>query len=156
MRYNPLLWRQAHWPALVRMKKISCHNLVYKLLSFFFVVFGFWTLYINLRENDKNDVIIFPIIFIVFFLTIFIQLCKKIQFDENVIIYRNLFLQKKIINIQEIENISFSRANAEKYVYIKINNKNIKIEYSNKKIKKEFEEILQKVLTFQQNELKEK
>ena len=138
------------------MKKISCHNLVYKLLSFFFVVFGFWTLYINLRENDKNDVIIFPIIFIVFFLTIFIQLCKKIQFDENVIIYRNLFLQKKIINIQEIENISFSRANAEKYVYIKINNKNIKIEYSNKKIKKEFEEILQKVLTFQQNELKEK
>ena len=61
-----------------------------------------------------------------------------------------------IINIQEIENISFSRANAEKYVYIKINNKNIKIEYSNKKIKKEFEEILQKVLTFQQNELKEK
>ena len=138
------------------MKKISCHNLVYKLLSFFFVVFGFWTLYISLRENDKNDVIIFPIIFIVFFLTIFIQLCKKIQFDENVIIYRNLFLQKKIINIQEIENISFSRANAEKYVYIKINNKNIKIEYSNKKIKKEFEEILQKVLTFQQNELKEK
>ena len=138
------------------MKKISCHNLVYKLLSFFFVVFGFWTLYINLRENDKNDVIIFPMIFIVFFLTIFIQLCKKIQFDENVIIYRNLFLQKKIINIQEIENISFSRANAEKYVYIKTNNKNIKIEYSNKKIKKEFEEILQKVLTFQQNELKEK
>ena len=138
------------------MKKISCHNFVYKLLSFFFVVFGFWTLYINLRENDKNDVIIFPIIFIVFFLIIFIQLCKKIQFDENVIIYRNLFLQKKIINIQEIENISFSRANAEKYVYIKINNKNIKIEYSNKKIKKEFEEILQKVLTFQQNELKEK
>ena len=138
------------------MKKISCHNLVYKLLSFFFVVFGFWTLYINLRENDKNDVIIFPIIFIVFFLTIFIQLCKKIQFDENVIIYRNLFLQKKIINIQEIENISFSRANAEKYVYIKIDNKNIKIEYSNRKIKKEFEEILQKVLTFQQNELKEK
>ena len=137
------------------MKKISCHNLVYKLLSFFFVVFGFWTLYINLRENDKNDVIIFPIIFIVFFLTIFIQLCKKIQFDENVIIYRNLFLQKKIINIQEIENISFSRANAEKYVYIKINNKNIKIEYSNKKIKKEFEEIQQKVLTFQQNERKE-
>ena len=145
-----------HWPALVRMKKISCHNLVYKLLSFFFVVFGFWTLYINLRENDKKDVIIFPIIFIVFFLIIFIQLCKKIQFDENVIIYRNLFLQKKIINIQEIENISFSRANAEKYVYIKINNKNIKIEYSNRKIKKEFEEILQKVLTFQQNELKEK
>ena len=137
------------------MKKISCHNLVYKLLSFFFVVFGFWTLYINLRENDKKDVIIFPIIFIVFFLIIFIQLCKKIQFDENVIIYRNLFLQKKIINIQEIENISFSRANAEKYVYIKIDNKNIKIEYSNKKIKKEFEEIQQKVLTFQQNERKE-
>ena len=145
-----------HWPALVRMKKISCHNLVYKLLSFFFVVFGFWTLYINLRENDKNDVIIFPIIFIVFFLILFIQICKKIQIGENIIIYRNIFLQKRIIKIQEINDIFFSRANAEKYVVIKVNEKNIKIEYSNKKIKKEFEEILQKVLTFQQNELKEK
>lgn len=135
------------------MKKISCHYLFYKVLCFFFVVFGFWCLYINLHENEID--IIFPIIFIVLFLILFIQICKKIQIDENIIIYRNIFLQKRIIKIQEINDIFFSRANAEKYVVIKVNEKNIKIEYSNKKIEKEFSEILQKILAYQHNQEKE-
>ena len=119
----------AHWAAKGKMRKISCHNLFYKIICFFFVVFGFWTLYINLRENDKNGVILFPIVFIFCSLILFFQLCKKIQFDENIIVYRNLFFQKRIIKIQEIEDISFSRANAEKYVHMKANSKTIKIEY---------------------------
>ena len=137
------------------MKKISCHYLFYKVLCFFFVVFGFWCWYINLHENENKIDIIFPIIFIVFFLILFIQICKKIQIDENIIIYRNIFLQKRIIRIQEINDILFSRANAEKYVVIKVNEKNIKIEYSNKKVEKEFNEILQKILAYQHNQEKE-
>ncbi len=137
------------------MKKISCHYLFYKVLCFSFVVFGFWCLYINLHENENKIVIIFPIIFIVLFLFLFIQICKKIQIDENIIIYRNIFLQKRIIKIQEINDIFFSRANAEKYVVIKVNEKNIKIEYSNKKVEKEFSEILQKILAYRHNQEKE-
>lgn len=134
------------------MKKISCHYLFFKVLCFFFIVFGFWCLYINLRENEDKTFLLFPIIFIVIFLILFIQICKRIYIDENIIIYRNVFFQKRTIKIQEIKDILFSRANAEKYVEIKVNEKNIKIEYTNKKVEKEFRDILQKILTYQHNE----
>ena len=134
------------------MKKISCHYLFFKVLCFFFIVFGFWCLYINLRENKDKTFLLFPIIFIVIFLILFIQICKRIYIDENIIIYRNVFFQKRTIKIQEIKDILFSRANAEKYVEIKGNEKNIKIEYTNKKVEKEFRDILQKILTYQHNE----
>jgi len=135
------------------MKKVFCHNLFVRIFNIFFVLFGFWTLYLNLCDKEKNSVfIIISVIFILFFVILSSYGFKKIQIDEISIIYRNLFFKKKIIKIQEIKDIIFCRSNAEKYVEIKYENQIVRIEYSNKKVEDEFKKILQKVLTNQHNE----
>ena len=147
-----MLWRQATGLFWERMKRIFCHNLFFRILSILFVLFGFWGLYINLCDKEKNTVlIVLSGFFTLFIIILSLYVFKKIQIDENTIIYRNSFFQKRTIKIQKIEDIYFSRANAERYVEIKSENRIKKIEYSNKKIEKEIKEILQKVLTYKHN-----
>ena len=130
------------------MKKISCHNYFYKILTLFFVLFGVWGIYINLMDPEKKiSFIIFSITFTVILLYIFLQICKNIILDENTITYRNILFRKKTIDVSSIEDIIFSQAKAEKYIEIKYKNKIIKIEYSNKKVEIEFKYILQQILT---------
>lgn len=130
------------------MKKISCHNYFYKILTLFFVLFGFWGIYINLMDPDKKiSFIIFSITFTIILLYIFLQICKNIILDENTITYRNILFRKKTIDVSSIEDIIFSQVKAEKYIEIKYKNKIIKNEYSNKKVEIEFKYILQQILT---------
>ena len=110
------------------MKKVFCHNLFVRIFNVFFVLLGFWNLYLNLCDKEKNSVfIIISVIFILFLVILSSYGFKKIQIDEISIIYRNLFFKKKIIKIQEIKDIIFCRSNAEKYVEIKYENQIVRI-----------------------------
>lgn len=78
------------------MKKISCHNYFYKILTLFFVLFGVWGIYINLMDPDKKiSFIIFSITFTVIFLYIFLQICKNIILDENTITIEIFYFERK-------------------------------------------------------------
>ena len=78
------------------MKKVFCHNLFVRIFNVFFVLLGFWNLYLNLCDKEKNSVfIIISVIFILFLVILSSYGFKKIQIDEISLFTEIYFLKRK-------------------------------------------------------------